>query len=250
MAYTYRKYYKDRYLFGFGRTEDVPAGNLAAFTYGYEHGAHFNRRYMGGKVAFGKYRSNFGYLNVTAEFDTFIRDKKWEQGEFSTEILYFTRMYSLNNWRLRHFVWNRTSYGINRKYGENTINVNKLEGIRGFNSPERGTRKFVINYENNLYTPFTFVGFRFAIVAFADLAWLWSGNRKNPFHTTPLQGYGLGFRFHNEYMTFSTIQISLGFYPQGPTWFKNYSSTRPYYEFNDFVYSRPITPTFGDSIYR
>lgn len=250
IGYTYRKYYKDRYLFGFGRTEDIPAGNLFALTYGYEHGDNFNRRYIDGKIAFGKYQRNFGYLNVTAEFDSYIRGRKWEQGEFSTEILYFTKLYSLNNWRMRHFLWNRTSYGMNRKYGENILNINKYEGIRGFSSPERGTRRFVLNYENNLYTPLSFIGFRFAIVAFADFAWLSTGNTSNPFHTRPLQGYGLGFRFHNEYMTFSTIQVSLGYYPQGPTPIKTYPSTRPYYEFNDFIYSRPITSTFGDSIFR
>ncbi|QMU30000.1 BamA/TamA family outer membrane protein [Adhaeribacter radiodurans] len=250
IGYTYRKYYKDRYLFGFGRTEDIPAGNLLALTYGLEHGNNYNRRYIDIKAGFGKYQRNFGYLNFTSEFNTFIRDKKWEQGELATEILYFTRLYNINTWRMRHFVWNRTSYGLNRKYGENVLNINKYEGVRGFNSPERGTRKFVLNYENNLYTPLSFVGFRFAIVAFADIAWLSTGNSSNPFRNTPLQGYGIGFRFLNEYTTFNTIQISLGFYPQGPTSFKTYPSTRPYYEFNDFTYSRPITAVFGDGIYR
>ncbi len=197
-----------------------------------------------------KYNREFGYLNVTGEFDTYIRDKKWEQGELATEVLYFTKLYNWSNWQVRHFFWNRASYGLNRKFGENILNVNKFEGIRGFSSDERGTRKFVINYENNLYTPFSFVGFRFAIVAFADFAWISTGNSSNPFNTRPMQGYGIGFRFHNEYTTFNTIQISLGFYPQGPTTIKTYPSTRPYYEFNDFIYSRPITSIFGDGIYR
>ena len=250
IGYTYRKYYKDKYLFGFGRTEDIPAGNLLAFTYGFENGNRYNRRYLDIKAGFGKYNREFGYLNVTGEFDTYIRDKKWEQGELATEILYFTKLYNWSNWQVRHFLWNRASYGLNRKYGENILHVNKFEGVRGFSSDERGTRKFVVNYENNLYTPFSFIGFRFAIVAFADFAWLSTGNSSNPFNTRPLQGYGIGFRFHNEYTTFNTIQISLGFYPQGPTTFKTYPSTRPYYEFNDFIYSRPITSIFGDGIYR
>lgn len=250
VGYTYRKYYKDKYLFGFGRTEDIPAGNLLAFTYGLERGDKYNRRYMDIKAGFGKYQRDFGYLNITAELDTYIRNKRWEQGELSAELLYFTKLYSLNTWSMRQFIWNRTSYGINRRFGENILNVNKNEGIRGFSSNERGTRKFVINYENNLYTPISFVGFRFAIVAFADFAWLSTGNSSNPFNSKPIQGYGIGFRFHNEFTSFNTIQLSLGFYPQGPTSFKTYPSTRPFYDFNDFIYSRPITNVFGDNDFR
>lgn len=250
IGYTYRKYYKDKYLFGFGRTEDIPAGNLLAFTYGLERGDKYNRRYMDVKVGFGKYQRDFGYLNITAELDTYIRNKKWEQGELASEVLYFTKLYSLNTWSMRQFIWNRTSYGLNRRYGENILNVNKDEGIRGFNSEERGTRRFVLNYENNLYTPISFVGFRFAIVVFADFAWISTGNSSNPFNSRPIQGYGIGFRFHNEFTSFNTIQLSLGFYPQGPTSFKTYPSTRPYYDFNDFIYSRPITSFFGNNGFR
>src|SRR5690606_27825097 len=41
LGYSVRRYYKDRYLYGFGRTEDVPAGVLASVAYGYERGDLF-----------------------------------------------------------------------------------------------------------------------------------------------------------------------------------------------------------------
>ncbi|NVO84631.1 hypothetical protein HW556_07035, partial [Hymenobacter sp. P5252] len=36
VGYSVRRYYKDKYLFGFGRTEDIPTGSLVSFTAGYE----------------------------------------------------------------------------------------------------------------------------------------------------------------------------------------------------------------------
>jgi len=244
VGYSFRKYYRDQYLFGFGRTEDIPAGNLFALSAGYQDGVLYNRYYLGGKIAFGQYSTNFGYLYVDAQFDTYLRGKNWEQGELSSEILYFTKLLTVGTWQWRHFFWNRVTYGYNRKYGENLLNINRQEGIRGYRSPERGTRRVVFNYENSLFTPYSFLGFRVALVSFADLAWLSDGNKSNPLKQAPYQGYGLGIRFRNEYMAFNTIQLLIGYYPQGPLPIRNLNSTRPYYDFNDFRFSQPLVSDF------
>ncbi|MFC7670227.1 hypothetical protein ACFQT0_24820 [Hymenobacter humi] len=47
VGYSVRRYYKDQYLFGFGRTEDVPTGTLVSFTAGYEMNSLVPRRYLG-----------------------------------------------------------------------------------------------------------------------------------------------------------------------------------------------------------
>ncbi|MDB5261662.1 MAG: hypothetical protein JWQ14_943 [Adhaeribacter sp.] len=244
IGYSFRKYYRSQYLFGFGRTEDIPAGNLFALSAGYEDGILYNRRYLGGKVAFGKYNTNFGYLYLDAQYDTFIRGKRWEQGEFSSEILYFTKLLTVGTWQWRHFFWNRTTFGINRRFGENLLSINRQEGIRGFRTPERGTRRVVFNYENSLFTPISFLGFRVALVSFADIAWLSESDKGNPFKHQPYQGYGLGIRFRNEYMAFNTIQVLLGYYPLGTSPLRNFNSTRPYYDFNDFRFTQPLVPDF------
>lgn len=244
IGYSFRKYYRSQYLFGFGRTEDIPAGNLFSLSAGYEDGQFYNRRYLGAKMAFGKYRTKFGYLYLDASYDTFIRGKRWEQGEFSSEVLYFTKLLSVGTWQWRHFIWNRTSIGINRRYGENLLSINRQEGIRGFRTPERGTKRIVFNYENSLFTPISFLGFRLALVSFADIAWLSQTDTGNPFKHRPYQGYGLGIRFRNEYMAFNTIQLLLGYYPQGSSPLRNFNSTRPYYDFNDFRFTQPLVPDF------
>ncbi len=52
VGYSYRKYYKDKYLYGFGRTEDIPAGNLMVLTLGYEHGENRVPAISWGKIFF------------------------------------------------------------------------------------------------------------------------------------------------------------------------------------------------------
>jgi len=249
LGYSVRKYYKDHYLFGFGRIEDVPAGALVSFTAGYENGRLSNRSYLGVSSSFGKFDTRFGYLYSRAAYGAFINDSNWEQGVLDIETLYFTKLAEWGNWKLRHFFWGRGTLGINR-HPEELLSINNENGLRGFRSDLlRGNQRVTVNYEANLYTPLSVLGFRLAAVAFADVAWLTTNNQRGLFKQKPFRGYGIGFRFRNEYLSFSTIQILLGYYPQLPLNedFQNlrvFESSRPYYDFTDFRFTRPGVADF------
>ncbi|WP_066505798.1 hypothetical protein [Rufibacter sp. DG15C] len=248
LGYSFRRYYKDQYLFGFGRTEDIPAGNLLAVTAGFEDGSAKNRLYFGAKAAFGKYRPSFGYLYGGLEYGSYRYQGGWEQGVLTSEALYFTPLYKLNRWRWRHFLWNRTQIGL-RRPDLFALHINQEDGIRGFRSEAvRGYRKFVLNYETNFFAPVTVFGFRLAVVGFADLAWITEKKDGSPFSEKPYTGVGMGFRFRNEYLPFSTIQILVGYYPRVPidnqTDLKFFRSSRPYYDFNDLRFTQPLITEF------
>lgn len=249
VGYSVRKYYKDRYLFGFGRTEDIPAGSIVSVTTGFEDGTVTNRRYWGASAGFARYRASSGYLYGNVSWGSFLNDGNWEQGLLQVQSLYFTRLYENGNWKLRHYLQTRATFGMNRN-PEELLTINKNDGLRGFNSELlRGSKRITLNYEANLYTPFSFLGFKLATVAFADAAWLSSGNKTSPFKNKPYTGFGLGFRFRNEYLSFSTIQILFSFYPRLPAnedirSFKVYEASRPYYEFTDFRFERPGVAEF------
>lgn len=244
VGYSVRKYYKDRFLFGFGRTEDIPTGSFLSLTYGYEKGTINNRRYFGASTSLAKYGLNFGYLFGSITYGSYIRDKNWEQGLLDIQSMYFTRLSEWGNWKLRHYIIGRATIGINRN-PEELLSIDKELGLRGFRSEfVRGSRRAVLNYEANLYTPFTLFGFRLAALAFADVAWLSTGNKSSPFNTSPYRGFGVGLRFRNEYLSFSTIQILLGYYPKLPQnddldSFRIFGSNRPYYDFTDFRFTSP-----------
>jgi len=249
IGYSVRKYYKDRYLFGFGRTEDIPVGSIVSVTTGFENGVVNNRRYWGASVAFAHYRSHFGYAYGNVSYGSFLNDGTWEQGMLQLQTLYFTKLYENGNWKLRHYIQGRATFGLNRN-PEELLTINNNDGLRGFNSELlRGSKRLTLNYEANLYTPFSFLGFKLATVAFADVAWLSSGNKTNPITNKPYTGFGLGFRFRNEYLSFSTIQILLSYYPRLPhnediSSFKLNQTTRPYYDFTDFRFERPGVAEF------
>ncbi|TGE25764.1 hypothetical protein E5K00_11400 [Hymenobacter aquaticus] len=247
VGYSVRRYYKDKYLFGFGRTEDIPTGSILSFTAGYDMNTRANRNYYGVRAATGNFSVRNGYLYLSGEFGSFIRrhDKDWQQGLLSTEVLYFTRLYHTGNWQWRHFFWNRSALGFNRLPGEQGLLIGGNRGLRGFESDMRGGSRFVMNYETTVFTPVSFLGFRVAGVAFVDAAWLATQpGQELPFRNTPYTGFGLGLRLRNEYIAVRTVQLLLGYYPRGqtnPNGFRIFENARPYYDFSDFNFAQPNT---------
>jgi len=247
-GYSVRRYYKDKYLFGFGRTEDIPTGTLASLTTGYEFNELENRRYYGLRLAYAGYHPQRGYLYLNGEFGSYLRGRgnDWQQGLVSGELLYFTRLYHTGNYQWRHFLWQRNSLGLNRRPGEQPLGIEGERGLRGFqpNGLLTGTSRVTLNYEATVFTPVSFLGFRMAAVAFADVAWLNARtlNRVLPFHEAPYTGFGLGLRFRNEYAALRTFQITFGFYPRGmtsPNGIRIFENSRAYYDFSDFSFGQP-----------
>ncbi|KAA9332148.1 hypothetical protein F0P96_11710 [Hymenobacter busanensis] len=244
LGYSVRHYYKDRYLFGFGRTEDVPTGTLLTLTGGYDLNENGHRPYVGTRIAAAGFSPLRGYLYMSGEISRFLQNGRWQQGVFSGEALAFTRLYHMGDWQLRHFFWTRALIGIQRTPGDLPLSIEGERGLRGF-SPDsylRGSSRFVVNYETNMFTPVSFLGFRLAGIAFADAAWLSTNGRESPFQQKPYTGFGVGLRFRNEYLAVSTIQILLGYYPRGITdgsGLRVFESSRSYYQFNDFSFGQP-----------
>lgn len=249
VGYSIRKYYKDRFIFGFGRTEDVPVGTLFSVTGGYQDGAIWDRHYLGSSLSFARYGPSFGYLYSRVGYGSFLRDDRWEQGVLDVEAMYITRLAEWGNWKLRHYLLGRGTFGINR-YPEELLSINNESGVRGFRSDMvRGTRRASFNYEANLYTPLSLIGFRLATFVYADLAWLSFGNQSSPFKEKPYSSFGLGFRLRNEFMSFSTIQVTLSYYPQLPPntsmrGVRLYESSAPFYDFRNFQFDRPGVADF------
>ena len=256
VGYSVRRYYKDKYLFGFGRTEDVPAGTLLSLTAGLENNTMGLRRYIDARIAAAGYSERQGYLYGSINFGTFqrVNDGGWEQGLLSGQFLYFTRRYRVGNYQSRHLLSTRITAGFNRYPAEvllSGINSNP-DGVRGFQPTGQilATSRLLANYEGTVYTPLSLLGFRVAVLAFADLAVV---NERigggSPFGgDAPYTGFGLGLRFRNELTVLRTFQILLGYYPRGQlntNGLRLFESNRDSYHFSDFSFGQPSVVQYG-----
>ncbi|WP_156176252.1 BamA/TamA family outer membrane protein [Hymenobacter terrenus] len=253
VGYSVRRYYKDRYLFGFGRTEDIPTGTLVSFTGGYETNSAMPRRYFDVRLATANFSTRSGYLYAAVALGSYQlmnKKRRWEQGLLTTELTSFTKLYHFGNWQYRHFLSSKGTIGLKRRPGDLLQGITNDRGLRGFSpaQPILATSRFTLNYETTLFTPLSLLGFRLAGIAFADAAWVSDKPRGGPpFRNSPYTGFGLGLRFRNEFTALRTFQILVGYYPRGlnaANGVRLFESSRETVTFNDFGLGQPGTGVY------
>jgi hypothetical protein len=214
-GYTHQGFRKDNLIYTFDRTEDVPFGYMFELTSGVEWGQYKNRPYVAAGASFGKYFKNNGYLFGLAEYGTFIYGSSLEQGTFRVQLKAFTRLHSLERLQYRNFASLTYINGINR-YKEEYTTMENLGGIHGLAGPSlRGNEKLVLNLESVVFTPYRFLGFRFAFFGSADLGLIKTEN-KQFLESTVYSGLSLGARIRNDQLIFDTFEIKFSLYPGLP----------------------------------
>lgn len=216
IGYSNRNYQRDILVYGFGRTEDVPVGNLFSLTFGTENTEFGNRNYAGIQFAKGMYLpKNQGYFYVLANTGTYLKQKEFQQGTIGVQSFYFSKLMKLGKAHGRQFINLGFTYGINRD-ALDYLNISGTDGILGVNSEGlRGDKRLTLGFESVLFSHKSVFGFRVAHFAFANLGLV--SLKDNPLISSKLyQGYGIGFRLRNENLTFNTFQIRLGYYPNIP----------------------------------
>jgi hemolysin activation/secretion protein len=242
-----RNYYHDYYIYRFGTPEDVPAGKLFSIVTGYDVKETTSRYYGGLKIGAGNHFDNFGYLSFMAGYGAFINKGRFEQKVLNTTVGYFSNIFSMGKWHLRQFVKTQFVYGFDRDQFE-SINLNGENGIRGFeNSTTTGTRKILLQFQTQAYSPFSFIGFRFAPFIFVDFGAIGAENEiilKNHIYQT----YGIGMIIKNELLVLNNFQFTIALYPLIPGVGKNifkYNPVHTYdFSFNDFEISKPTLIAF------
>jgi hypothetical protein len=242
VGYSFRNYYRDRYIFGFGRSEDIPLGYLFVLTGGMDFASIYTRPYFGAKASYGMNSENLGYLFLDLEGGAYIQNREAKEGVISAQALYFTNVIPAGDWKIRQYLWNRFTIGINR-FPDEFINIDGGQGIRTFNSPlAYGTQKFVANYEADFFTPFRPLGFQMVGVVYVDEGLV--GTNRSPLYRSLLyQGYGIGIRMKNEHLIFNAIELSFHYFPNSNLTdarsFMFYTTARSFYTFQDFQFAEP-----------
>ena len=227
-----RQFVKDDYIFRDGTIEDVPVGTIYAVTGGYQRKNQHNRMYVGVRASHGNY-FNWGYLSTNFEIGTFLDRSHLEQTTISLQANYFTRLISLGgHWKMRQFVKPQILIGTNRLASPGdriTIDQNNRfkgvydnyyvlkngAGIPGFDSDLMGTKKYVLALQTQFYSPWDVMGFR--LNPYVNLSAAMLGEEGSSLLNNKLySSIGVGVIIRNDYLTFSSFQLSFSFYPKIP----------------------------------
>ena len=245
---TSRKFVQDSYIFKNGIIEDVPIGKIFGITSGYQYKNNLGRYYLGARAAFGNFYK-WGFLSANFELGTFFEKSNTKQNAFSFQANYFTNLMSLGKWKLRQFIKPQIIIGSNRvNIIGDQLNINENYGIQGFNSANYGTEKAILTLQTQAYAPWDLWGFRLNPYFNYSVAML--GNpKKGLLENKAYSKIGIGLIINNDFLVFSSFQISLSYYPSipgnGENIFKTNSFETTDFGFQDFELAKPRTVIFN-----
>lgn len=206
-----QNFYKTRYVFGFGRTEDIPYGYTLGFSAGYIRQLFIERPYGAIKWNYGKAFNKGDFIRLVAQAGGYFRNDKMEDIILQGGASYFTRLYQFNRYKLRNVIGVTFTQLTNRTVID-YLNISKKE-IPGFGSDSiRADQRMAMHAESVLFTPWTLLGFRFAPFVGADIV---SVNCVQCATDNELY-YGLsgGLRTRNENLIFGTIEVKFTYIPK------------------------------------
>ena len=241
-GFSMRQYYKERYLFRFGATEDVPEGLLLKGTAGVRkiEGVR-SQVYTGIAASRGRYYQDMGYLDLFAGYGTFWRNKAGVDGTLRTGFMYFSDLVPVGRWHMRQFVRATAVMG----FGKPVLDRVYLNGdqLYGFSSDlVNGRHKELLGFETVAYAPYSILGFRFAPVFVWGMGTV--GEETDPLFSGRIyQAFALGLLVRNENLLVNTFNVSLSFFPFMPDNGRNVFEVGSFLDFSlkaaDFSFTRP-----------
>lgn len=203
-SFYWQNLYRTRYVFGFGRTEDVPYGMAWSITSGLFNQLGLKRTYLATAFqrSFANRKGNF--YTFVAQGGSYFRNQKAEDAVLSTSITYFSRAFSLNRYKLRGYLRGAYAQLFNQQIND-PVEINDSE-VNGFSADSVwGDKKAALRMQTVLYTPWQLFGFRFAIFGGVDHGWLkCTVCEKSIVNIT---GIYIGFRTRNENLIFGTMEV-------------------------------------------
>ena len=207
-----RDFYTTRYIYGFGRTEDVPYGHNLSVTAGWARQMGIQRPYVG-------LEAEKSIATRLGEFYTFavragaFADKGLEDATILLSGALLSRLIPRGQFLFRQAIL--VDYTrVFRQRSSLPLDINNEFGLQYFRADSLwGTKRFHIQSETVAFSPWSVLGFRFAPFAFGEMAMIAESDR-SIFHDKPFFGFGGGIRTRNENLIFGTIELRLIYYPR------------------------------------
>lgn len=206
-----RDFYKTQYIYGFGRTEDLPYGYTITPTIGRVRRLGSITPYTALELIYSGVFEKGSFYELEFSSGTFFKNSKPEDGVIHSSMSYFTRAYSLGRYKLRNAA--RITYTkLFNTYANNWLEIYS-ELIPGLRVREiDADERYSIRVESALYTPWSLIGFRIAPFISINAATL---NCIDCIESS-YQFYGLstGLRIRNENLIFGTIELRGTYIPE------------------------------------
>jgi hypothetical protein len=208
-----QEFYKTQYVYGFGRTEDVPYGHNMSILAGWQNLLSLQRAYVGFDAEKSFVHSGGNFYTLSFRIGGFPYQGRWEDAALLLSGNLFSRLKQTKRFLIRQSVDLDFAYVFNQR--TNTLlDINNTFGLEGFRADSLlGTKRLHAGYEIVLYSRWSILGFKLAPIMFADVGMIAPQDR-TLFYDAPFFGLGTGIRTRNENLIFGTIELKFIYYPR------------------------------------
>lgn len=236
-------FYKTNFIYGFGRSEDVPEGFNLALVTGITKKDAAKRPYSGIDFSLANFKSKGFYTNFTFRSGGYFYRKRVEDMDVLINVEHFTKLKKINtSWYRRTFINTGFTAQVNPVFN-GALLIRSDFGLPYFSQENiigadlRGTVKL----EQVFYNTKKILGFRIAPFAFTDMIML--RPTKQVFSKTGFySAVGGGIRTRNENLVFGTIELRGYYFPRIPGSFDPWKievSTNIRFRYNSSFIRRP-----------
>ncbi len=208
-----QNFYRTKYVYGFGRTEDVPYGRKLTFLAGHVRQLDFVRPYLGAEFEKSVFRKNGDFREYSLRAGGFKNGNQLQDVTILASASLFSKLLNWNGVKIRQAVG--LSYTTILNYQVTSLlRINNDFGIKRFNSDSLvGTQRFGVGAETLFFIRSSFLGFNFAPLVFAEMAMVAPKN-ETLIKQKAYFALGSGVRTRNENLIFGTIELRFYYFPR------------------------------------
>jgi len=216
-SFSRNEFYLTDYIRNFGKTENLPYGQLYQLTVGADKTDFYTRLYSGIHLSAGNYFDNFGYLSFYMKFGGFFNHSSFEDAVAKFNLNYFTPLLPDPDQRYKFRVFFSADYRYafnsrpnNRDFYDANLDfrIDKVSNREYFNAVNIISARL----SSVCFVPWYFYGFRFGIMMELQAGLIAHQNEK--LYNAPLfSSIGLSLIIKNDNLIFPAFLISGYYYP-------------------------------------
>lgn len=207
-------FFKAKYVYGFGRNEDVPEGVNLSLTGGYTDKEQRLRAYLGLDFQRFYFKTRGDYFNFTFRASTYLHKANPEDVAVLASMDYFSKLYQRGGrWMQRNF-FHFSAAGQYRTLLNEPLYINNSFGLAEFRRGDlQSAARITTRGESVFFNSWSFYGFRFAPFVFGGFSLL------KPIGATWAKSDGFsslggGVKSRNENLVFGTMELRMFYFPR------------------------------------
>jgi hypothetical protein len=208
-----QNFYRTKYVYGFGRTEDVPYGTRISFLAGQVRQLGYSRPYIGLELDKSVFRKNGDFRQYSLRAGGLRNGNELEDITLLASASLFSRLLFWKSLKIRQSVNASYTTILNQRINL-PLRIDNEFGLEKFAADSvLGTQRLSIGFETVIYLKPSLLGFHFAPFIFTDMSML-SPKNETLIKQKPFFALGGGIRTRNENLIFGTIELRMFYFPR------------------------------------